>query len=83
MARDQPLDRPVDLRSSRAGVHEAEISGRLYGMANEVKDRLAETADLNYVINLGITLLHAAIGKTISFTDPSPGEEEVYRLWGS
>jgi|NGEPerStandDraft_6_1074524.scaffolds.fasta_scaffold195586_2 hypothetical protein len=75
------LDQPVDLQGSRRGVHAAEISGRLYKMAEEVKNNLAEPADLDYVIKLGITLLNSAIGKAITFTDPSTGEEEVYRLW--
>ncbi|BEP15656.1 hypothetical protein acdb102_39670 [Acidothermaceae bacterium B102] len=41
----------------------------------------AADVDVDYVINLGISLLHAAIGRDITITDPVSGEEETYKLW--
>jgi hypothetical protein len=78
-----PLNEPVDLHGRRTGIHPAEISGKLYKMAQEVRANLAGQEDMDYVIKLGITLLHSAIGKTITLTDPSTGEEEDFQLWQS
>src|SRR6478672_5113924 len=77
----RPLNEPVDLHGRRSGIHAAEISGKLYKMADEVRVNLAGQADMDYVIKLGITLLHSAMGKTITLTDPSTGEEEDFQLW--
>jgi len=78
----RPLNEPVDLRGRRSG-HAAEISGKLYKMCQEVQARLAGDADTDYVIKLGITLLHSAIGKTITLSDSTTGEEEDFQLWQS
>ena len=78
----QALTEPVDLHPRRSGVHASELSGKLYKMAEEVRVNLAGEADMDYVIKLAITLLHSAIGKTITLSTPS-GEEEDFQLWQS
>jgi hypothetical protein len=72
---------PVPINALRSGVHSAEISGKLFKMAAQVQENLAAKADMDYVISLGITLLHSAIGKKITLTDSTTGEEEDFQLW--
>lgn len=78
-------NQPVSLKPLRADADAVIIEGDLYRMAERVQGQLAapEADGVDYVVRLAISLIHQAIGKTITFTDPGTGESEEYRLWRS
>jgi hypothetical protein len=76
-------NKPVNIQQLRSDTESVRIEGDLYRLAASIQRRLAspEATDVEYVVRLAISLLHEAVGKEITFTDPQSGEFEEYRLW--
>lgn len=76
-------NQPVNLVTMRSDTESVIIEGELYRIAEKIQKQLASTeaTDVEYVVRLAVSLLNQAVGKEITFTDPSTGEYEEYRLW--
>lgn len=76
---------PVNVAQLRSDADSVQIEGDLYRVAQGIGRELAakEGDDVAYVVRLAISLLNAARGKDITFTDPNTGQFEEYRLWQS
>jgi hypothetical protein len=78
-----PADKPLDVNNLRKDLDTVTIQGDLYRIAQAIQRHLAapDAGDADYVVRLAISLLHQAIGKDITFTDPGTGQSEEYSLW--
>jgi hypothetical protein len=76
-------DRPINVQNLRKDTESVTIQGELYRLAQKIQRNLAspEASSVDYVVRLAISLLHEAINKDITFTDPATGEFEEYQLW--
>lgn len=76
---------PVNIAKLRSDSDSVQIEGDLYRVAEGIARELSanQGADVAYVVRLAISLLDAAKGKDITFTDPNTGQYEEYRLWQS